>query len=340
MKIQRKKIAKKSPVVKEDDLSVEAALERFLNHQNATARSRFTYNTYKNSLNVFSQWCDQDLELGLETPITFFSDEESIDPYLVYLSDEREIKQTSIVTHKRQLRAFLYWLMDKGVLPPYQISVKDAQEEVPKFYTDEEVELLTKRPSSHSFVEYRNYIIVLLMLATGNRRSTICNYTIGDVDLAYLTLYMNTTKSKRGQAIPIHENLVKPLRNYIRIHRTDGCTQDSPLFPSEFNEFIVPNSLTHSIANYNKSRGVSKTSIHMFRHTFARNWIRSGGDSLILQKMLGHASLTMTEKYVRLFRDDLGSAVEAHAAIKRVKSTIERPKREKIRSAGRRKRET
>lgn len=320
----------------EATLSIDEALTRFLKHKEATARSRTTYTTYRNSLNVFSQWCEMALPIGLETPITHFKDEESIDDYLIYLDDERLVKQVTIVHHKTQLRAFLYWLMDVGILQSFTISVRQAQESVPKFYTDEEVELLTKRPLSKSFVDYRNYIIVLLMLATGNRRATICSYTLADVDLKNNTLFMNTTKSKKGQAIPIHENLRKPLRQYMRMYRTEDCTPDSPLFPNEYGEFLVPNSLTHSIAFYNKARGVSKTSLHMFRHTFARNWVRSGGDSLILQRMLGHSTLTMTEKYVRLFRDDLDDAVAAHAAIKAVKGTVDKPKREKMRTAGRR----
>ena len=245
MQNTRKKISRKAPVVAEEVPTVGEALSRFLNHQEATARSRYTFKTYSSSLSVFSQWCEQDLPQGLDTPITFFSDEESIDGYLIYLDEERGIKQTSIVTHKRQLRAFLYWLMDKNILPSFAITIRNAQEEVPKFYTDEEVELLTKRPREYDFVNHRNYIIVLLMLATGNRRSTICNYTLADVDFNHSTLYMNTTKSKRGQSIPMHENLKKPLRLYIKMHRTESCTPSSPLFPSEYNEFIVPNSLTH-----------------------------------------------------------------------------------------------
>lgn len=330
---RRTKISSKA-VAAESVPSINSAVERFLNHKDATARSRTTYKTYCSSLSVFLKWCEIALPQGLETPITHFSNEESIDGYLIYLDEDRGIKQTSIVHHKVQLRACFYWLMDKEVMPEFAISVYQAQEEVPKFYTDEEVALLTKRPRANSFVELRNYIIVLLMLATGNRRATICGYSMADVDMKHYTLNMNTTKSKKGQAIPIHENLRKPLRQFINLYRSDAAP-DEPLFPNEYGEFLVPNSLTHSIANYNRSRGVDKTSVHMFRHTFARNWVRSGGDSIILQRMLGHSSLAMTEKYVRIFRDDLEDAVAAHAAIKDVKGTIEKPKRSKIRSAGR-----
>jgi len=63
--------------------------------------------------------------------------------------------------------------------------------------------------------------------------------------------------------------------------------------------------LQKEIARYNRKRGVEKTSLHMFRHTFAKKWILNGGDIFRLQKLLGHSSLEMVRKYVNMFADDL-----------------------------------
>ncbi|MGP4073956.1 tyrosine-type recombinase/integrase [Piscibacillus sp. B03] len=56
---------------------------------------------------------------------------------------------------------------------------------------------------------------------------------------------------------------------------------------------------------YNYSRGVYKTSIHAFRHTYAKNYIQQGGSSLKLQRLLGHSTLDITQKYVNLYSNDL-----------------------------------
>jgi len=50
---------------------------------------------------------------------------------------------------------------------------------------------------------------------------------------------------------------------------------------------------------------VQKTSVHLFRHTFAKKWILSGGDIFRLQKLLGHSSLEIVKEYVNIFGADL-----------------------------------
>ena len=50
---------------------------------------------------------------------------------------------------------------------------------------------------------------------------------------------------------------------------------------------------------------MNKTSCHLFRHTFAKKWVLSGGDIFRLQKILGHSDITVTREYVNMFSPDL-----------------------------------
>ena len=70
-------------------------------------------------------------------------------------------------------------------------------------------------------------------------------------------------------------------------------------------EFLNVPSLQGAIRRYNLSRGVSKTSLHLFRHTFAKNYILVGGGMVQLQSILGHSSLDMTRKYTNLYGSDI-----------------------------------
>lgn len=80
---------------------------------------------------------------------------------------------------------------------------------------------------------------------------------------------------------------------------------DGYLFPNKEGYKLTVNALKHAMAKHCELRGVDKTSIHGLRHSFAREWVRGGGDVFKLQKMLGHSTLDMTRKYVRLFDTDL-----------------------------------
>jgi integrase/recombinase XerD len=63
--------------------------------------------------------------------------------------------------------------------------------------------------------------------------------------------------------------------------------------------------LEYEIAKYNKSRGVERTSIHVFRRNFAKQWVLNGGDIFRLQKILGHRSLDMVRRYADMYGNDL-----------------------------------
>jgi integrase/recombinase XerD len=61
---------------------------------------------------------------------------------------------------------------------------------------------------------------------------------------------------------------------------------------------------------YNKRRGVETTGIHRYRHTFAKQWITSGGNVVSLSKLLGHSSLDITQNYINLLVSDIAHQVD------------------------------
>ena len=102
------------------------------------------------------------------------------------------------------------------------------------------------------------------------------------------------TKNRKVQCIPLCQTMVNILRDYIAIRQGDP---EEPLFCSEFGTQLTESGLHQAIETYNKSRGVNKTSVHAFRHTFARKYlVDCGGDAFTLQKLMGHSTLVMTKK--------------------------------------------
>ena len=131
-------------------------------------------------------------------------------------------------------------------------------------------------------------------------------------------MFYRHTKNRKAQVIPLCSAMVAILREYLR-HR-DGETADY-LFCTETGSQLMENGLRQSIARYNTRRGVQKTSIHLFRHTFARKYlIDCGGDAFTLQKLLGHSTLAMTKHYCAIFDADLTKNYDNFSSLAQMKS--------------------
>ena len=77
------------------------------------------------------------------------------------------------------------------------------------------------------------------------------------------------------------------------------------LFCNIYSGKLSVSGLNTAIRRYNGRRGLDKTSIHLFRHTFAKKWIINGGDPFRLKKILGHKSIKIVQEYVYMYSDDL-----------------------------------
>ena len=227
---------------------------------------------------------------------------------------ENGMKPTSLNHYLRDIRAFVYWCIERGYLNT-KIKIKEVteQETIKETYTDEEKLKLIAKPSKYceSFVEWRSWAIVNWALATGHRASTICAIRLGDVNFRKGEIIVRRTKTNKAYITPLSKALATVIKEYIRLFRSKASDEDY-LFCNIGNSQLTVNALKHSIRDYNHKRGVDKTSVHSFRHTFAKDWIRNTGDVFRLQKLLGHTSLEMTRNYVNMFSEDLKEGFDEH----------------------------
>ena len=169
-------------------------------------------------------------------------------------------------------------------------------------------------------------MVINYLLATGNRVGTIVSIKVSDLDFEENMVAINVQKNKKKSRIPLENGkLVRILQEYIDEWLSDGNGGyvSTYLFPSSYTDEDCPMSrisMGRSIAAYNKARGVRKTSVHLFRHTFVKNWIMKGGDLHSLQKILGHSTLDMVTHYANLYDTDLKDKVDAYSLLATHKS--------------------
>jgi integrase/recombinase XerD len=243
--------------------------------------------------------------------------ENTVIQYIEHLQ-KRNIATTTVNTALRHIRAILNYWAYQNYCRPVKIKLLRVGEQIKDTYTDEEISRLLKKPNikTSSFRELRTWAVINFFIGTGCRLSTLTAVRIGDIDWENELIAYTHTKNKKAQYTPLSRQLSSVLQEYLR-HR--GGDEEDFLFPSENNTKLISTSVAHDIARYNRKRGVNKTSAHLFRHTFAKNWILQGGDPLRLQKVLGHSTLTMAQHYANLYKHDLKAAFEEFNLLSRLK---------------------
>ena len=112
-------------------------------------------------------------------------------------------------------------------------------------------------------------------------------------------IYLQTTKNNKAQVFFISNEMISILCKYITLF---DLSDDDYLFCNAEKNRLTKRAMQNNVARYNRSHGVKKTSIHLFRHTFAKNYYSQTKDIYTLSHILGHASIATTEQYLR----DLG----------------------------------
>lgn len=240
-----------------------------------------------------------------------------------YMSDTEELGEQTIKSYMMGFRVIMYFLMDKGWIDKHEIKIKDVAPPLKPTYTDAELKKLLKKPDIDNFTEYRNWVITNWFLATGNRVSSVCEILVRDINLEEGYANINRQKNKEPIQIPIVSKMRNILAEYIGGYRTgkDGKPlYNEYLFCTFDGNKLSEQGLKAAIAKYNESRGVHKTSCHLYRHTFCKQWIMSGGDMFSLQRMLGHKSLKMVSHYANIYRSDAAKKAEEFAALSQTKT--------------------
>ncbi|MCP9496181.1 MAG: tyrosine-type recombinase/integrase [Pyrinomonadaceae bacterium MAG19_C2-C3] len=215
---------------------------------------------------------------------------------------ESGVKPVSCNTYISGVNAFCAWLHEEDHLPE-RLKVKKLKVEQKILKTVEESALMaiaSFKPSD--FVERRIHVLLCLLIDTGIRIDEALTLNTAKVDMENLLLTV-FGKGQKERIIPFSYQLRKILVKYLRNHKFPlvFCTRDG-------NKLSYYN-VTRDYKDVCKKLKIEKEgNFHRLRHTFALNYVRSGGGLFHLQKQLGHTTLTQTRKYTELETKDLTAA--------------------------------
>ncbi len=255
-----------------------------------------------------------------KVPVVYLDEitQEAFDDF-VFAQLEEGKRTTTINSQLRGLRVFFKFCAERDYIEGISIKLLKDDAELKEPYTDAELRKLLARPKSNRWAEYRSWAMVNYLVATGNRARTIVNLKISDINFDENTIHLRAMKNRHQQFIPLSPALKEVLEEYLSAWKLEF---DDYLFPTYTGEQLSTRSFQQAIKKYNIARGVSKTSIHLFRHTFAKNFILAGGGLVQLQMLLGHSTLEMTRHYVNLYGADLSRDIERLNPLDNIKKAI------------------
>jgi integrase/recombinase XerD len=236
----------------------------------------------------------------------------------------RKVKPRTAETYFSNLSTFFLWCMEDGRLeasPMATLRAPVARNDQIQPFTEEHIRALleaTKRSRHHQ----RDTAILLLLLDTGLRASELCNLHYQDLDITGHRLTV-VGKGNKRRSVYFGRETTRVLWGYMRKERVKN---GGPLFSSERGEEMPLTrwgllQLLTRLGEAAKLFGV-RCSPHTCRHTYAVNFLRAGGSLFALKELLGHESLAMVNRYVKLAQADLEAQSRAHSPIDRMKRSL------------------
>lgn len=289
-------------VVTRAEKTVSEAFEEFMVEKCADGVSPSSVSNYKVSYKVFIE----------HTDLTDNSNIESITQTVInqFKINMQATKKAVTINHYLiDIRAFVNWCIKQEYIETLQVKLMKVQEAPPKVYSDESLAELLKAPDRKCcFSEHRTYAIVAFILGTGARAGTVSEIKLSDIDFNNREVTYRHLKTRQTAVIPLSQALIKILQQYINEWQRDN--PDGYLFCDCTEGKLTVGAMRNAFEDYCTKRNIKSLGIHALRHTFAKNFIVSGGNAFALQKCLCHSSLDMTKHYCQLFGADIRKDVE------------------------------
>ncbi len=282
-------------------MTTTQSLQMFLRALQGQNYSPKTLRAYGDDLHQFLAWV-QNNRVDWDTPTRM--SRADIEGFMQYLSAQR----MSGVTRVRKLaaiRKLFAFMAENKILagnPAHTVKGARREEKEPNILYKEQYKALLYEASDN----IRDYAIIQTFLQTGIRLSELVNLRVDDVDFAHRMLTVRQGKGKKDRQIPLVDEAVKALRNYLRYRNTEWIEDDEIFFLAKNGTSLNVSTVKYIVAKYVKKAGIrKKVSVHTLRHTFGAHKADKHMSLATLQELMGHKKKETTLKYIHLAKTNL-----------------------------------
>ncbi len=286
---------------------VDPVIEEFLEYLRVERNySAHTLRNYRSDLRAFFDSCCAHGERSIAV------DYLKIREYLARLHSERR-KATTIARKLAALRSFYRYACRQGLAaenPAKLVSSPRLPQILPEVMTIEETNQLINAiqdavngPPADPAFTVRDRLIMELLYGSGLRVSELVNLNLDQVDTAESVLLVRG-KGKKERIVPFGAKAQAALDTYLQFRAEilrKNKAETVALLVSRRGGRLTPRSVARIVKKYAVLfRGDTTLHPHSLRHAFATHLLSEGADLRAIQELLGHSSLSSTQKYTRI----------------------------------------
>ena len=224
--------------------------------------------------------------------------------YLAGLSKDN--KKSSIGRKLAAIRSFFRFLLRRGTIvknPAELVATPKKEQRLPFHLDIDQATTLMEAPDDGQKYALRDRAILELLYSSGLRVSELTGLNIGELDLGSGMVRV-TGKGGKERIVPVGSRALEALQEYLG-QRSDGMTKGAFFLNTRggrINRRCVARIVDTHVMRIASFKRISP---HTLRHTFATHMLEGGADLRAIQELLGHASLSTTQKYTHVSIDRL-----------------------------------
>lgn len=264
--------------------------------------SKHTQKAYKIDLDQFLFFWEESKKKNEK-----ISMQDALGNFLVHMFHNK-IDKSTIARKISCFKSFERFVLLQNIKLKLNLFRPKLDKKLPIFLTIDEIfnlldnikneELPTNQP-------FRDKAIFELLYATGIRCSELINIKVSDIDMNNKIIRV-MGKGKRERLVLFGEKAKSKLNDYINIERAKILNHDEYFFLNNRMQNLTSRSIQRIIAMFRKFLKIEKKiTPHKLRHSFATHMLNQGVDLRIVQELLGHKTLSSTEKYTHVTTTEL-----------------------------------
>ncbi|MTW85102.1 tyrosine-type recombinase/integrase [Virgibacillus dakarensis] len=228
----------------------------------------------------------------------------------------KPVSETTLANYQRNIRAFFNYLYREKVIrnnPTDGIEKIKPQRKVKALLSENELALFFRAFDVSTFHGFRDWIIARMILDTGCRIGELIATVPGDIDVRNGVLLLRQTKSKKERLVYFSKKMGRNLRSWLEYR--DRYTDSAYVFPSTRGNMMDVRNVEASFKKHSRLVGLD-VQPHQLRNNFAKYYLLNGGDWATLSRILGHASVEVTQQAYLDFTDkEVGRKYQKHSPL-------------------------